>query len=158
VTGLVVGTVPGGGVAVLVNATDPDDAAFGWFITAAGAGGAQTLHAYARAARFCSAAPLPPAQRIPGFALCPGLPASLFPSFGAAYPLGGSAVVANAYYQAPSGSRASFLSAADGCAPVSLLSAGTPFDVGAWSLDVEAGSAAPPPARYFQMPSYCARQ
>ena len=156
-TGLVIGAAPQG-VAVLINSTDPDSAAFGWFIT--GDQTTQTLHAYAPAspgvAAVCVVSPLSGDVFVPGFSMCPGAPNSLFPIYGASYGLGGSAVMVNVYAQPPSGSRANFLPATAGCAPVSILSVNSPFGTGAWSVEIEQGSAQPPPARYFSMPSYCA--
>jgi len=155
ITGIVMG-VKSNGVAVLINSTDPDSATYGWFVAQA-ADGSQSVSAFspqgAGGKPTCATSPMTGVQ-IPGFALCPGAAQSLFPQFGASYNIGGSAVVANAYVQPPSGSRGAFLPAAQGCAPVGIFSYGSPFGK-AWSVDIEQGSAAAPPSSWFAMPSYC---
>ena len=105
-------------------------------------------------APLCLRQALSPAQWMNGFAFCPGAPQGLFPMYGASYAIG--ALPVNAYVQPPSGARGNFLPAGAGtqCAPVSLLGTATPFG-GAWSVDVESGSAAEPPQDWFDMPGYC---
>ena len=155
VTGIVFGTTHNG-VAVLINSTDPDLAAYGWFVVQA-ADGSQSVHAYSPQGTggkpTCASSPMTGVQ-LPGFALCPGAAQGLFPLFGASYNIGGSSLIANAYVQPPSGSRGAFLPAAQGCAPVGILSYGSPFGK-AWSVDIEKGSAVAPPSNWFSMPSYC---
>ena len=144
------------GVAVLINSTDPDSASYGWFVAQA-ANGSQSVHAYSPQGTggkpTCASSPMTGVE-LPGFALCPGAAHGLFPQFGASYNIGGSALVANAYVQPPSGSRGAFLPAAQGCAPVGVFSYGSPFGK-AWSIDIEKGSAEAPPSNWFTMPSYC---
>ena len=138
---------------VFVNSTNADETLAGWAIHANATG--QTLYAWNGQTRTCSSDYQIGNAYVPGFNLCPGAGSdSLFPIYGHTYNYNG-AVTANLYLQ-PSGSYASFTSAAEQCAPIFLLTAGTPLAAGgSMGLEVIDGSGNALPDNFAKVPSYC---
>jgi hypothetical protein len=138
---------------VFVNSTIADETLAGWAIHANATG--QTLYAWNGVSKQCTSDYHEGNSYVPGFDLCPGAGAnSLFPAYGHTYNYNG-AVTANIYLQ-PSGSYASFTSASEMCAPIFILTAGTPIAAGgSMALEVLDGNGNQLADNFAQVPSYC---
>lgn len=145
-------------VAVLVgDAADANAAKAGWIITQNATG--QTLSLWtnntAGAKPSCSQAGTTlPDVYVPGFAMCPGMEGGMFPTFLANITLG--ALGLNQYQQgSPALSTGTFASAADGCAPLTIMAPGSPFGGGAFTMVITAGEGVAPPASMITPPAAC---
>jgi len=138
---------------VFVNSTIADETLAGWAIHSNATG--QTLTAWNGATKQCISDYNEGTPYVSGFDLCPGSGSnSLFPEFGHTYNYNG-AVTANIYLQ-PSGSYASFTSASEQCAPIFILTAGTPIAAGgSMAMEVIDGNGNPLADNFAQVPSYC---
>ena len=90
---------------------------------------------------------------MPGFAFCPGAASdSSFPNFDSSYSAGSVSV--NSYLQGQSGTRLDVT--AEGCAPLTVTSPGSPIGSGgAFAFSVVSGIAVAPPAEWGVPPSAC---
>jgi hypothetical protein len=143
-------------VAVLVNASTPEEAVAGWIITQNSTMQLMTLWYNNTVGNtpVCGqgTAPLDDGF-VPGFAMCPGAPKSLFPTFGDSFSIGTVAV--NTFTRPSGGVMANFLTSDEDCALVSLM-AGTPLNNGAFAFNAEFGQAvARVPNNMFALPSFC---
>lgn len=150
------GVVPAPFVIVAVDpVTSPEDSLMGWSISQNLT--AQTLTAWTNFSGnpqcFTASVPLP-GYYTPGFGLCTaGVDATLFQYFNFSYSLGN--FNANLCSQLTSRNEvSSYMSFSDdgACAPLSLSAANTPFNTGAFSLNILGGE---PVAPKWTVPSYC---
>lgn len=165
-TSLALGASPAAGfVAVLAGfaQTDappagPEAARAGWIITR-GAGGAQTLTAWAPAAGGGAGAPpvctrdtAPAGGYVADFALCAGA-GQLWDTPLQAYALPGAF---SAQVWAAGGNGSSFAAFTDGgCAPLGVSGAESPLAGGAWTISATWASAAAPPPAWAVPPAAC---
>jgi len=137
--------------AVLMNATSPEDAAAGWIVTSNATN--DLLYVFSRvgaAGPVCAAGVAPRGAMVGSLKVCAGA-GGVFPAFERAFAVGGAR--AGVFSQAPGPTQATFLEGA--CQPLAVAGASSPFGTGAWSLQVESGEGAAPPASWGVPPTWC---
>jgi hypothetical protein len=132
-------------------ASGPEDARAGWIVTSNATNDVIFIFSNVSSTPTCSAGVGPRGSMAAEYSLCAG--SGLFPDFLRDYRLASLSV---GVFVQPNNSTTISVADADACVPVSLLGATSPFGTGAWSIGVESGVAAEPPATWSAPPSWCA--
>ena len=142
-------------VTVLVDPTSgPSDALAGWLITENST--AQTMYVFSNIpgqGPQCKASSVaPPNAYVAGFSMCTGGASALFSQYQRSWPI--SSLVANMYNQDNLNTSAlTITGATQGCEPISFMGLDSPFNTGAWIINIEEGQAAAP--GWGKPPAYC---
>ena len=134
-------------------ASGPDDSHAGWIVTSNATNDVIFIFAnVSESGPRCTAGVGPRGSYVTDYALCGGAGGS-FPDHLRDFQLTAATRV-GVFAQA---SGATTLSFADeqACAPLALLGSNAPFGTGAFSINIESGVAAEPPAAWSAPPSYC---
>jgi hypothetical protein len=134
-------------------ASGPDDSRAGWIVTSNSTNDVIFIFAnISEAGPRCTAGVGPRGSFVTDYKLCGGA-GGLFPQALRDYQL--TPVTRVGVFAQASGATTLAFADEQACAPLSLLGSRAPFGTGAFSIDIESGVAAEPPATWSAPPAYC---